>query len=166
MPPGTVMAVELLKLDLPALRGGTVQTRLRSKCSLLPTGIWSADFPVVCGTRLLTGRNMRLLNVLDVLMTPDPPLGAGLPTSGELTSLQCPAHVWKTVRSDVAIGSVRNVLNVLNSELNVSIERKVMVVPTLTACRETSGERTRPLTRRQMTTNISIVMVHAYLWPF
>lgn len=94
-------------------------------------------------------------------MTPDPPLGLGLPTNGELTRLHCPAQVWKTVRREVAIGKVRKVLNVLNSELKVSIVRKVIVVPTLTACRETSGERTRPLTRRHMTTNISIVMVHA-----
>lgn len=37
--PGTVIAVELLLLLLSFLRLGTVQTRLRSKCSLLSTGI-------------------------------------------------------------------------------------------------------------------------------
>lgn len=51
---------------------------------------------------------------------------------------------------DVIIGNVRNVFNVLNSEANVSIVRNVMVLPILTACRETPGVKTRPLTRRHM----------------
>lgn len=162
MLPGTVTALELLALPV-LLR---LHTRLCSVCSLLSTGIRVSDFPVVCGTRLSTGPTMCLSNVLVFLMIPDPPFGIGLSTSGDLISVQCPAHIPKTVRTSVAIGSVRNVFRVLNNVFTISMVRNVMYGPRLTACREIPGERTRPLTRRHMTTNISILILHYRLPDF
>lgn len=112
---------------------------------LLGTGIRVSDFRMVCGMV-----RRRLSTTLVFLISPDPPLGIGLLTSGELIRLHCPAQAWVTARTEVMTGSVRNVLTVLNSELKVRMVRKVIVLPILTAWWETPGVKTRPLTRRQM----------------
>lgn len=80
-----------------------------------------------------------------------------LPSVG--TSLQWPAQVVRNVRTVVVIGTLTNVLTGLNKVVLVTIDLKVMVGRTLTACESTCGEKQQPLTRRHIAVKTTIYIV-------